>query len=181
MMRSLKSIASKDTSDEVGGVAARQRQIQHLARVERRRDRRGLCANELGVRLHGDRLLQPPSSSVARTVTPTPALTTTSLRMTVLKPCSETVTVYVPVMSDGTEKAPPSELTVANVSPVPMFLTATSTPGMMPPSASTTTPEMDPVDDPWASIEGARPNTTNSAATAVAHRGVIANSCENPA
>ena len=53
-------------------------------------------------------------------------------------------------MSDGTEKTPCPEVTAVNVSAVPLFLMATSAPGTTPPPASTTTPEIDAVDDPWA-------------------------------
>src|SRR5262245_48337048 len=46
----------------------------------------------------------------------------------------------------GIENTPLSDETVLNVSDVATFLTTTSAPGITPPSASTTTPEMDAVD-----------------------------------
>src|SRR5262245_34231138 len=94
--------------------------------------------------------LMPPTSSTARTLAGTPELTTTLFRTAVLNPWSDTVTVYVPVMSDGTEKTPPPDVTAVNVSLVPLFLTTTSAPGTTPPPESTTTPEMDAVEEPWA-------------------------------
>src|SRR5262245_18106054 len=53
-------------------------------------------------------------------------------------------------MSDGTENTPPPEVTAVNVSLVPLFLAATSAPGTAPPPESTTTPEMDAIEEPWA-------------------------------
>ena len=54
------------------------------------------------------------------------------------------------MISDGTEKTPCPDVTAVNVSAVPLFLTVTSAPGTTPPAESTTTPEMDAVDEPWA-------------------------------
>jgi hypothetical protein len=51
-------------------------------------------------------------------------------------------------MSAGTENTPLSDVTVVNVSPVATFLTITSAPGTTAPSASTTTPETEAVEEP---------------------------------
>ena len=46
------------------------------------------------------------------------------------------------------ENTPLSDVTVVNVSPVATFVTITSAPGTTTPSASTTTPEMEAVEEP---------------------------------
>src|SRR5262245_47630937 len=53
-------------------------------------------------------------------------------------------------MIDGTANTPWPDVTTVKVSAVPLFLTTTSAPGTTPPAESTTTPEMDAVDEPWA-------------------------------
>src|SRR5262245_66046785 len=53
-------------------------------------------------------------------------------------------------MSDGTENTPPPDVTAVNVSLVPLFLIVTSAPGTTPPAESTTTPETEAVEEPWA-------------------------------
>src|SRR5688572_12215458 len=85
-----------------------------------------------------------PTSSTAFTDTGTPGATST-LATEVLKPVSETVTVYLPAPTAGTLNTPSELLTVSNVAPALLF-TMTDAPGIAPPALSTTVPEMEPAD-----------------------------------
>src|SRR5262245_16935939 len=91
----------------------------------------------------------PPTSSGARTAAPTPDVNTTLFAMNVLKPCSETVTVYAPMLRPGNEKTPSALLTVDVVTPVALCCATMVAPGMTPPLVSTTTPDSVEVVLPW--------------------------------
>ena len=90
-----------------------------------------------------------PTSSTARTFAPAPEVRTTLLMIAVLKPWSETVTVYVPVFSAGNEKTPSAFVTAETVTPVALCLATTSAPGITAPLESTTTPASVDVVPPW--------------------------------
>src|SRR5258708_18976279 len=82
-----------------------------------------------------------PTESVTLTLAGTAACSVTELSTAVLNPISETVTEYVPPVSDGTVKPPSLPDTTVASAPVPVFLTLTSAPGMTAPDESTTTPD----------------------------------------
>src|SRR6185295_10449107 len=53
-------------------------------------------------------------------------------------------------MIAGTANTPCPDVTTVNISAVPLFLTTTVAAGTLQQQESTTTPEMDAVDEPWA-------------------------------
>src|SRR5262249_33377430 len=65
---------------------------------------------------------------------------TTSGRVSLLNPCSSTVTVYGPGGSAGTRYSPVDSLTADRVRPVSVFFAVTVTPGRTPPVASLRVP-----------------------------------------
>ena len=90
-----------------------------------------------------------PTSSTARTLAPAPDVRTTLLVTYCLKPCSDTVTVYVPVFSAGNENTPSVLLTASLLIPVALCLAVTFAPGMTAPLLSTTIPLSVDVVPPW--------------------------------
>ena len=83
----------------------------------------------------------------------------------VLNPDSETLTVYVPGSSAGTENVPCPDVVVLNTRPVAVFLMVTVAPGTRPPSLSTATPLIVEVVPPCAcagSCESGRNTSVNT-------------------
>ena len=94
--------------------------------------------------------VRPPTSSTARTVPGAPAVTTTSLSTAVLNPWRETLTVYLPAMRLGIVKVPLAAVIAVDVPAVASLVAVTEAPGITPPPESTTVPEMDEFEVPWA-------------------------------
>jgi hypothetical protein len=108
---------------------------------------------------------RPPTSSVAVTLAGTPACTRTSLSTVVLNPCSDTVTVYLPVCSAGTLNVPVEFVMASNLAPVSGLVTTTIAPGTTPPAESLTTPAMDDVT--WRAHAGLETKKTRAASVTI--------------
>src|SRR5262245_55572098 len=81
-------------------------------------------------------------------------------------------------MSAGIANVPAPEVTVLKVSPVLEFVTTTVAPGITSPPLSTTTPEIEAVDEPCANTPVAVNVARRTAAAARIHPEVIANPLE---